>query len=116
MVERNDTLRRRQSTAIWLKGLGNASGRLGERSPIFWRMTSSSPIVHVVDDDNSVRTAVARLLRTAGYEVRVHASAGDFLVNPQSDCPGCVILDVRMPGLSGLDLQEAFAKSGASVP
>ncbi|HKN45897.1 MAG TPA: hypothetical protein VJW23_18440, partial [Propionibacteriaceae bacterium] len=48
-------------------------------------MTSSSPIVHVVDDDDSVRTAVARLLRAAGYEVRVHASAGDFLLNRQSD-------------------------------
>ena len=79
-------------------------------------MTSSSPIVHVVDDDDSVRTAVARLLRAAGYEVRVHASAGDFLLNRQSDCPGCVILDVRMPGPSGLDLQEAFAKSGDSIP
>src|SRR6188768_282179 len=78
-------------------------------------MTVSSPIVHVVDDDDSVRTAVARLLRAAGYEVRVHASAGDFLLNRQSDCPGCVILDVRMPGPSGLDLQEEFAKSGDSV-
>src|SRR6185369_5428522 len=99
-----------------LKGLGSVSGWPGERSPISWRMTSSSPIVHVVDDDDSVRTAVARLLRAAGYEVRVHASAGDFLLNRQSDRPGCVILDVRMPGPSGLDLQEAFAKSGDSVP
>src|SRR4029078_9499128 len=77
---------------------------------------TSSPIVHVVDDDDSVRTAVARLLRAAGYEVRVHASAGDFLLNRQSDCPGCLVLDVQMPGPSGLDLQEAFAKSGDSVP
>ena len=59
---------------------------------------------------------MARLLRAASYEVRLHASAGDFLLNRQSDCPGCVILDVRMPGLSGLDLQEAFAKSGDFVP
>src|SRR6185503_16778330 len=77
---------------------------------------TSSPVVHVVDDDDSVRTALARLLRAAGYEVRVHASAGDFLLSRQSDCPGCVILDVRMPGPSGLDLQEAFAKSGDAVP
>ena len=79
-------------------------------------MNSSSPIVHVVDDDDSVRTAVARLLRAAGYEVRAHASAGDFLLNRQPDCPGCVILDLRMPGPSGLDLQEAFVKSGDSIP
>ena len=69
-------------------------------------MTSSSPIVHVVDDDDSVRTAVARLLRAAGYEVRVHASAGDFLLNRQSDCPACVILDVRMPGLKRAKTSE----------
>jgi FixJ family two-component response regulator len=59
---------------------------------------------------------VARLLRAAGYEVRVHASAGDFRLNRQADIPGCVILDVRMPGPSGLDLQEAFVKSGDSIP
>ena len=74
------------------------------------------PIVHVVDDDQSVRTAVARLLRAAGYEVRVYASAGEFLMRPKADEPGCVILDVRMPGPSGLDLQEAFRKLGEPVP
>ncbi len=79
-------------------------------------MASSSKIVHVVDDDNSVRTAVARLLRAAGYEVQVHVSAGDFLLNRPSDCPGCLILDVQMPGPSGLDLQDAFARSGDSIP
>src|SRR4029077_7258238 len=79
-------------------------------------MTSSSPLVHVVDDDDSVRTAVARLLRAAGFEVRVHASAGGFLLNLQSDCPGWGILDGRRPGPGGLDLQEAFAKAGYSVP
>jgi FixJ family two-component response regulator len=79
-------------------------------------MTSASPIVHVVDDDDSVRTAVARLLRAAGYEVRVHASAGDFLLSRQPDRTGCVILDVHMPGPSGLEVQEAFTKSGDSMP
>src|SRR4249919_689204 len=74
------------------------------------------PIVHVVDDDQSVRTAVARLLRAAGHEVRVYASAGEFLMRPKADEPGCVILDVCMPGPSGLDLQEAFRKLGAPVP
>jgi FixJ family two-component response regulator len=78
-------------------------------------MTPTSPIVHVVDDDDSVRTAVARLLRAAGFEVRVHASAGEFLLNRQSGIPGCVILDVCMPGPSGLDLQESFARSGEPI-
>ena len=59
---------------------------------------------------------MARLLRAAGYEVRVHVSGGDFLLNRQSDGPGCVILDVQMPGPSGLDLQDAFIKSGDSMP
>jgi FixJ family two-component response regulator len=79
-------------------------------------MTSPPPIVNVVDDDDSVRTAVARLLRAAGYAVRAYASAGEFLLDRQPNDPGCIVLDIRMPGPSGLDLQEAFAKSGDSIP
>ncbi|HKB39693.1 MAG TPA: response regulator transcription factor [Gemmataceae bacterium] len=79
-------------------------------------MTPLTPIVHVVDDDDSFRTAVTRLLRAAGYEVRSHASAGDFLLALPVNTPGCVVLDVRMPGPSGLDLQEAFAKLNESLP
>jgi len=79
-------------------------------------MTPLTPIVHVVDDDDSFRTAVTRLLRAAGYEVRSHASAGDFLLALPVNTPGCVVLDVRMPGPSGLDLQEAFAKRTDALP
>jgi FixJ family two-component response regulator len=79
-------------------------------------MNSSAPIVHVVDDDDSVRTAVARLLRAAGYEVQVHFTAGDFLFNRQPGVPGCAILDVRMPGPSGLELQDAIATSAEPLP
>ena len=57
-------------------------------------MTSAT--VHVIDDDELVRTALARLLRLAGYEVRSYASAGEFLLEPPPAAPGCLVLDVRM--------------------
>jgi len=79
-------------------------------------MTEKSPVVHVVDDDPSFRTAISRLLRAAGYEVRVYGSAGDFLLEPPVDGSGCVLLDVRMPGPSGLDLHEAMARRGDTLP
>jgi FixJ family two-component response regulator len=60
-------------------------------------MTQATAIVHVVDDDESLRTALMRLLRASGYEVRTYASAGDFLLNKPESAPGCVVLDVRMP-------------------
>jgi FixJ family two-component response regulator len=73
-------------------------------------------MVHVVDDDDSLRTAVCRLLRAAGYEVRGHPSAGDLLLGRPKDTPGCVVLDVHLPGPSGLDLQAAFADHDDSLP
>ena len=80
-------------------------------------MTGQAPIVHVVDDDDSVRTAVMRVLQAAGYETRGYASAGEFLLE-RSDgwAPGCAVLDVRMPGPSGLDLQKALAQREVPVP
>jgi len=72
--------------------------------------------IHVVDDDESLRTALVRLLRAAGYAVRTYASAGDFLLNKPENAPGCMILDVRMPGPSGFELQEAIAKLDESLP
>src|SRR5215470_19846468 len=78
---------------------------------------SEKPIVYVVDDDDSLRKAVARLLRAAGYEVCAYASAGDFaLANRERTRRGCVLLDVRMPGPSGLDLQEALAREDEPLP
>jgi FixJ family two-component response regulator len=79
-------------------------------------MAEAAPIVHVVDDDESFRTAVARMLRAAGHEVRTYGSAGEFLLSRPADTPGCVVLDVRLPGPSGLDIQEAFAKLDAPPP
>lgn len=73
-------------------------------------------IIHVVDDDNSQRTALLRLLGAAGYEVRGYSSSGDFLLHTVPDRHGCIILDVRMPGPSGLDLQEALEGVGVTLP
>src|SRR5262245_62041372 len=79
-------------------------------------MTQPTPIVHVVDDDDSLRTAVTRLLRAAGYEARAYPSAGEFLLAQPANTPGCVVLDVCMPGPSGLDLQEAFGRFHGALP
>ena len=80
-------------------------------------MTERTPIVHVVDDDDSVRTAVMRLLEAAGYEVRGYASAGEFLLGRSDrNAPGCAVLDVAMPGPSGLDLQQALTQLDVPVP
>jgi FixJ family two-component response regulator len=76
----------------------------------------TKPIVHVVDDDDDMRTALARLLRAEGYDVHAHASAGDFLLRPPDAGPACVLLDLAMPGPSGLDLQQALQRESASLP
>ncbi len=77
---------------------------------------STSPLIHVVDDDESLRPALLRLLAAAGFEARGYSSAGDFLLRPPSERPGCVLLDVRMPGPSGLELQEAMRDRGIDLP
>jgi FixJ family two-component response regulator len=77
---------------------------------------SEKPVVYVVDDDDSLRKALTRLLHAAGYEVRAYASAGDFVLSDRDNRRGCVLLDVRMPGPSGLDLQEALAKEDEPLP
>ncbi|HSD22825.1 MAG TPA: response regulator [Solirubrobacterales bacterium] len=69
---------------------------------------SAAPLVFVVDDDASVRRSLVRLIKTAGYEAEAFGSVGDFLARRPYDGPCCLVLDVRMPGLTGLDLQEAL--------
>ena len=73
--------------------------------------------VHIVDDDASFRTAMERRLKFAGYEVATYASAEHLLDRlPSESVPGCVLLDVRMPGLSGPELQERLSELGATLP
>lgn len=73
-------------------------------------------IVHVVDDDASVRSALARLLRHAGFDVRQYASAAEFLVADRADSPCCLVLDVGLPGMDGEALQAALVRRGDELP
>jgi len=72
--------------------------------------------VYIVDDDQSVRRSTERLIRSAGLQVQTFTSAREFLKNARSDGPACLVLDVRMPGLSGMDLQRELIRSGILIP
>src|SRR3954470_3657021 len=74
------------------------------------------PIIHIVDDDESVRSALARLFRSVGLETRTYKSAIDFFNTGLVDTPGCIILDVRLPGASGLEVQPQLADRGIRMP
>lgn len=78
--------------------------------------SASQPIVHLVDDDNSFRRAIARLLKAAQFAVEEYASAGEFILALPITSPGCLLLDMRMPGPSGLDLQNALARHANRLP
>ena len=77
---------------------------------------SDKPTVFLIDDDQAVRDAVALLLQTGGLAVETFASATDFLEAGVAQRPGCLVLDVRMPGLSGLDLQKQLRTGGYRIP
>lgn len=79
-------------------------------------MSATVPTVFVVDDDASMLRALARLLTLAGYTVEAFASAPEFLARHQSSDRGCVLADLRMPHMSGLELQAALARSGHPLP
>jgi FixJ family two-component response regulator len=79
-------------------------------------MTSDSPVIHVVDDDASFRTAIARLLQTSGYRVALYRSGNEFLDNPPGPGPGCILLDMRMTGVNGLELQDRLSQRGYILP
>ena len=79
-------------------------------------MTSAAAVVFVVDDDASVRKSLARLISEAGYTIQTFASAREFLARTPSGGPSCVVLDVRMPGITGLDLQQTLAGAAHKMP
>jgi FixJ family two-component response regulator len=75
-----------------------------------------SSIVYVVDDDQSLRDALSSLFRSVGLKVEVFGSAADFLQKKLPDVPSCLVLDIRLPGISGLDFQAQLTKAGARMP
>jgi FixJ family two-component response regulator len=80
------------------------------------RMSKPGALVHIVDDDESTREALHGLLRSVGLASRAHASVDEFLAAPKQDYPGCLVLDVRLPGSSGLDLQARLSGLGIHFP
>jgi FixJ family two-component response regulator len=72
--------------------------------------------IHIVDDDEAVRSALRLLIRSVGLQAQAHASAHDFLASHDRRQPGCLVLDVRMPGMSGLELQQELNQRGATIP
>src|SRR2546425_5438368 len=79
-------------------------------------MNKIAPLIYVVDDDASVREALGSLIRSAGLRAETFASAQEFLARPRADVPSCLVLDVRLPGLSGLDLQQRMAEGNIEIP
>ena len=88
---------------------------MGSASNVGGAVTDDA-IVFVVDDDASVRRSTERLVRSQGFGIQAFASAREFLDGARVDRPGCLVLDVQMPGLSGLDLQRELAQRGVEIP
>jgi FixJ family two-component response regulator len=80
------------------------------------RMSHTVPIVFVVDDDVSVRESLELLIRSEGWEPQTFASAPDFLARPQALVPSCLVLDISLPGLNGLDLQKQLVMERPDMP
>ena len=79
-------------------------------------MSPDRPLVRVVDDDESVRRAVGELLRSVGFSVAAYRNAHDFLAEDKPETPGCLVLDVHLPGLTGLDLQKELVGTERALP
>src|SRR6266478_5380283 len=79
-------------------------------------MDEGNAFVFVVDDDTSVRESLRNLIRSAGLNVQTFSSAQEFLASQRPKAPSCLVLDVQLPGLSGLDLQQELAKGGIEIP
>jgi FixJ family two-component response regulator len=79
-------------------------------------MSADRVVVFVVDDDPSMRRSLETLLRSVGHDVRLFSSAQEFMQAERPDVPGCLVLDVRLPGMSGLTFQQELAKAGIALP
>jgi FixJ family two-component response regulator len=79
-------------------------------------MTDLAPVIHLVDDDDAVRDSLSLLIESEGYKVQAHASAEAFLDACAPDSRGCAIIDLRMPGMGGMQLQEEMARRGFLLP
>ena len=77
---------------------------------------TETPLIYIVDDDQSMRASLQRLLTEVGFQTRVYGSTGEFLLDPLPDQPACLLLDVRLPGPSGLELQAALQRRNVEVP
>jgi FixJ family two-component response regulator len=79
-------------------------------------LTDEHPVIFIIDDDPSMRSTLADVMRSVGLAVQTFASAQDFLGSKLPDAPACLVLDVRLPGQSGLDLHRTLAESGIELP
>src|SRR5262249_25500092 len=79
-------------------------------------ITEEAPVVFIVDDDASVRRSIQDLLASVSLRSEAFATPQEFLDSKRGDCLGCLVLDVRLPGMSGLDFQRALAEAGVSLP
>jgi FixJ family two-component response regulator len=79
-------------------------------------ITEEASVVFIVDDDASVRRSIQDLLSSVALRSEAFATPQEFLDSKRADCPGCLVLDVRLPGMSGLDFQRALAEAGVSLP
>ena len=79
-------------------------------------MTEAQQVVFVIDDDQSVRDGLKGLLRSVGLEVKLFGSTQEFLQSERPNVPGCLVLDIRLPGMGGLDFQRELAKSSIHIP
>src|SRR5438046_7522361 len=79
-------------------------------------MNEKNALVFIVDDDRHTRESLSNLIRSAGLSAQTFSSAQEFLAAERPKAPGCLVLDVQLPGLSGLDLQQELAKAGVKIP
>jgi FixJ family two-component response regulator len=86
------------------------------RAPAMLSQPTDRAIVHIVDDDASMRGALASLLDSVGLETKTYATARDFLTTSHTDKPGCIVIDVRLPDMNGLEFQAQLTQSGVRLP